>query len=250
MRPRTDPTCHAENPKNSRRSVRSSRRPRTAAAKSISRRSSVTWHAWLTRTTRSSRSSLLPKASPRRGPSPFGPGTTSLTMSSGRLRGRPVKRWCKGPSATTPQGCGRCFQTTGHWSSGESKVIWACRCAIPRGGFSATSRSSTSARCRGSREGCLRSASSRRAPPPSWRVHLEQQLRESEERLRDLYEEAPIAYVKEDMESRFISANHAALRILGIKPEEVPGFVGKSLVPDTPEAQRRVKVALASIGRG
>jgi PAS domain S-box-containing protein len=52
------------------------------------------------------------------------------------------------------------------------------------------------------------------------------------------------------MESRFISANRAALRILGIKPEEVPGFVGKSLVPDTPEAQRRVKVALASIGRG
>jgi formate hydrogenlyase transcriptional activator len=82
------------------------------------------------------------------------------------------------------------------------------------------------------------------------RLHLEQQLSESEERLRDLYEEAPIAYVKEDMESRFLRANRAALRILGIKPEEVPGFVGKSLVPDTPEAQRRVKEAFASIGRG
>src|SRR5262249_59381020 len=82
------------------------------------------------------------------------------------------------------------------------------------------------------------------------RLHLEQHLRESEERLRDLYEEAPIAYVKEDMESRFISANHAALRILGIKPEEVPGFVGKSLVPDTPDAQRRVKEAFTSVGRG
>ena len=32
-------------------------------------------------------------------------------------------------------------------------------------------------------------------------------LRESEEALRDLYEEAPIAYVKEDLESRFLSAN-------------------------------------------
>src|SRR5262245_48235287 len=82
------------------------------------------------------------------------------------------------------------------------------------------------------------------------RLHLEQQLRESEERLRDLYEEAPIAYVKEDLESQFISANRAALRILGIKSEEVPGMVGKSLVPDTPDAQRRVKEALASIGRG
>src|SRR6516225_5082104 len=82
------------------------------------------------------------------------------------------------------------------------------------------------------------------------RLHLEQKLRQSEERQRDLYEEAPIAYVKEDMESRFISANRAALRILGIKPEEVPGFVGKSLVPDTPDAQRRVKEAFTSVGRG
>jgi hypothetical protein len=30
------------------------------------------------------------------------------------------------------------------------------------------------------------------------RLHLEWELRASEERLRDLYEEAPIAYVKED----------------------------------------------------
>jgi len=82
------------------------------------------------------------------------------------------------------------------------------------------------------------------------RLHLEWELRASEERLRDLYEEAPIAYVKEDLQSRFISANHAALRILGIKPEEVPGLVGISLVPDTPDAQRRVQEAFASVGRG
>src|SRR6185503_4089734 len=50
--------------------------------------------------------------------------------------------------------------------------------------------------------------------------------------------EAPIAYVQEDLESRFISANRAAQRILGIKPEEVPGIVGLSLVPDRPDAQR------------
>jgi formate hydrogenlyase transcriptional activator len=82
------------------------------------------------------------------------------------------------------------------------------------------------------------------------RLHLEQQLRASEERLRDLYEEAPIAYVKEDLESRFISANRAALRILGIKPEEVPGLMGMSLVPDRPDAQCRIKEAFASVGRG
>lgn len=82
------------------------------------------------------------------------------------------------------------------------------------------------------------------------RLRLEGKLRESEQRFRDLYEEAPIAYVKEDLESRFISANRAAMRILGIKPEEVPGLVGMSLVPKTPDAQRRVKEAFATIGRG
>jgi PAS domain S-box-containing protein len=82
------------------------------------------------------------------------------------------------------------------------------------------------------------------------RLHLEWELRASEERLRDLYEEAPIAYVKEDLQSRFISANRAALRILGIKPEEVTDLVGMSLVPDTPGARRRVQEAFASVGRG
>src|SRR5262249_14353670 len=82
------------------------------------------------------------------------------------------------------------------------------------------------------------------------RLHFEKRLRESEERYRDLFEEAPIGYVREDLASRFHSANRAALCILGVKPEEVRGMVGMSLVPDTPEAQRRVKEAFASIGRG
>lgn len=72
-------------------------------------------------------------------------------------------------------------------------------------------------------------------------------LTESEERFRDLFEEAPIAYVHEDLESKFIRANRTALNILGLKPEDVPHTYGKSLVPDTPEAQRRVKEALETI---
>ena len=82
------------------------------------------------------------------------------------------------------------------------------------------------------------------------RIRTVQQLRETEERFRDLFDEAPIAYVHEDLESRFISANRAAMRILGITPEQVPGMVGISLVPDTPDAQRRVQEAFESIGRG
>jgi formate hydrogenlyase transcriptional activator len=89
-----------------------------------------------------------------------------------------------------------------------------------------------------------------RAAAELTRLRLERDLTESEQRFRDLYEEAPIAYVKEDLDSRFISANRAAMRILGITPHEVAGTVGMSLVPDTPDAQQRVKEAFASIGRG
>ncbi|HRH50589.1 MAG TPA: sigma 54-interacting transcriptional regulator [Panacibacter sp.] len=75
-------------------------------------------------------------------------------------------------------------------------------------------------------------------------------LDESEERFRDLFEEAPIAYVHEGLDSKFIKANRAALRILGVKPEEVPFIYGKTLAPDTPDAQRRMTEAFESVGRG
>lgn len=82
------------------------------------------------------------------------------------------------------------------------------------------------------------------------RLRLEASLAESQERFRDLFDEAPIAYVHEGLDSRFIRANRAALRILGVKPEEVLTTFGRDLVPQTPEAQRRLREAFESIGRG
>jgi len=81
-------------------------------------------------------------------------------------------------------------------------------------------------------------------------TELEALLEESEERFRDLFEEAPIAYVHEGVDSKFIKANRAALKILGVRPDEVPYTYGKSLVPDTPDAQRRLKEAFKSMGSG
>ena len=63
----------------------------------------------------------------------------------------------------------------------------------------------------------------------------------SEERFRDLFDEAPIAYVHEGLDSRFIQANQTAMRILGLKPEEVAGTFGRSLVPETSDAQHRLR---------
>ncbi len=65
-----------------------------------------------------------------------------------------------------------------------------------------------------------------------------------------MYEEAPIAYVLEDDESRFIRAKPAARRILGIKPEEVSEIVGLSLVPDRPDAQHAAHEQFALQVRG
>jgi PAS domain S-box-containing protein len=82
------------------------------------------------------------------------------------------------------------------------------------------------------------------------RLRSNSRLRESEERFRDLFDEAPIAYVHELLDSRFIRANRAAQRILGITPDEVDGMVGLTLVADTPDNKKRVDEAFASIGRG
>ncbi len=79
---------------------------------------------------------------------------------------------------------------------------------------------------------------------------LEKLLAESEERFKDLFEEAPIAYVHEGLDSKFIKANRAALRTLGITAEQIEGTYGFSFIPDTPDAQRRLKEAFDSIGRG
>ena len=73
---------------------------------------------------------------------------------------------------------------------------------------------------------------------------------ENEERFRDLFEEAPIAYVHEGLDSKFIRANRTAMRLLGIKPEDVPTTYGKTFAPNTPDAQRRMREAFESIGRG
>lgn len=75
-------------------------------------------------------------------------------------------------------------------------------------------------------------------------------LEASNQRYRDLFEEAPIAYVHEGLDSKFIKANRAALRILGLRPDEVPFTYGKSLAPDTLEAKKRLEDAFASVGRG
>jgi PAS domain S-box-containing protein len=82
------------------------------------------------------------------------------------------------------------------------------------------------------------------------RLRFQRQLRESEERYRDLYEEAPIGYIQEDLESQFIAANRAALGILGLASAGVPGTIGMSFVANTPDAQQCYREAFRLLRRG
>ena len=75
-------------------------------------------------------------------------------------------------------------------------------------------------------------------------------LAASEEQYRDLFEEAPVAYLNEGLDTKLIKVNRMAMRLLGITPAEVAHTYGKDFVPDTPEAQRRLQDAVAAFGKG
>ncbi|MGN6368882.1 MAG: sigma 54-interacting transcriptional regulator [Phycisphaerae bacterium] len=82
------------------------------------------------------------------------------------------------------------------------------------------------------------------------RLDMQRELEQRERQFRDLYEEAPIAYVHEDADTRFVSANRTAMNLLGLTPEDIPHTVGLSLVADTPENKAAVQKALAALAQG
>jgi formate hydrogenlyase transcriptional activator len=81
-------------------------------------------------------------------------------------------------------------------------------------------------------------------------ARAEAALRHSEQQFRGLFEEAPIAYVYEETSTRFVSANRAFMKLLGLRPEDVPGTYGRTLLAPTSETQGRVDEAFADIEQG
>lgn len=70
------------------------------------------------------------------------------------------------------------------------------------------------------------------------------------EEFRDLFEEAPIPYVHEAMDSRFIRMNRAARELLGVRAEAVGATFGLALVVDSLDNKQQLDEALASIREG
>jgi len=77
-----------------------------------------------------------------------------------------------------------------------------------------------------------------------------EQLAYSKERFRDLFDEAPIAYILQSIDTRIIRANRTAMKIFGVKPEEITGMLGTCFFPDTAEAQRQLRDALPMMEHG
>jgi formate hydrogenlyase transcriptional activator len=89
-----------------------------------------------------------------------------------------------------------------------------------------------------------------RAAAELTRLRMEQLLKANEKRYRDLFDEAPIAYVYEDTDTRFVSVNQAAMKLLGLKPEDVPGTVGWSLVAKNEKNEQQLAAAFKDIQQG
>jgi PAS domain S-box-containing protein len=71
------------------------------------------------------------------------------------------------------------------------------------------------------------------------RIRFEQRLRESEQRYRDLYEDAPIAYLSVGVDGRLRTVNRRATEWLGYSAEELIGSPQADYLADTPAGKVR-----------
>ena len=76
------------------------------------------------------------------------------------------------------------------------------------------------------------------------RLRVEKQLLESERRYRELYEEAPNAYVAIGADRRLLSVNHRATQLLGVSAAELVGHPVLELFAETPAGRSRAEEAL------
>ena len=87
-------------------------------------------------------------------------------------------------------------------------------------------------------------------PPRAARIREGADPMEGDEDFEDLFEEAPIAYVHEGLDSRFLRANRAARALLNLRPEQVTTTFGESLIAGSKESRERLTAAFDALKRG
>jgi PAS domain S-box-containing protein len=83
-----------------------------------------------------------------------------------------------------------------------------------------------------------------RATTERERMRAELRLQQSERRYRDLYEEAPTAYVSVGVDGRLLSVNRRTAQLLGCAAEELAGSSVYDLLADTPAGRGRGEEAI------
>src|SRR5439155_19999656 len=78
-----------------------------------------------------------------------------------------------------------------------------------------------------------------RAAAEQERMRAEQRLRASEARYRDLFENAPNAYLVVGADGRILRANRRLAEMLGFEVGELVGAVVHAFLPDTPAGKKR-----------
>ncbi|MBI3798749.1 MAG: sigma 54-interacting transcriptional regulator [Deltaproteobacteria bacterium] len=73
------------------------------------------------------------------------------------------------------------------------------------------------------------------------RARAEAALRESEERYRDLYDEAPVAYLSLDTNARVLRANRQAGELFGVPSQQLLGRLVFDLLADTPNGKAKAR---------
>jgi PAS domain S-box-containing protein len=71
------------------------------------------------------------------------------------------------------------------------------------------------------------------------RLRTEERLRESEAAYRDLYENAPNAYLRVGTDQRILKVNRRATELLGYSKDELVGACIHDFLPDTPQGRSR-----------
>jgi PAS domain S-box-containing protein len=82
------------------------------------------------------------------------------------------------------------------------------------------------------------------------RLRAERRLSTSEQRYRDLYEEAPVGYLSIGADGRILSANRRASRMVGFSTEELEGRPVADLLADTPSGKARYATYLPGSSSG
>jgi PAS domain S-box-containing protein len=82
------------------------------------------------------------------------------------------------------------------------------------------------------------------------RLRAEQRLSASEQRYRDLYEQAPVGYLSIDVDGRILSANQQATQMIGYAAEELQGRPVAELFADPPAGKTRDAEAFDRLLRG